>query len=152
MRGKQPQIIMLMMVFLIAVIVSGCGNRNKGESTFGLEDFEAAMKDRGYVFEVMDADEDFLPAARKRMTIGEEVLDIYLFNSDKKMESEAGNIDEGGCGYNNGRTRKNVSWVSYPHFFKKGSIIVQYVGAIDSMKDTLRDIMGEQFAGYKGQE
>lgn len=49
-----------------------------------------------------DVEKDFLPATRKRMIIGNEVLDIYLFSSNKSMEGEAKHIDTGGCGYNNG--------------------------------------------------
>ena len=53
------------------------------------------------------------------------------------------------CGYSNGSKSINVSWVSLPHFYKKGSIIVQYVGENKNIISDLNDILGEQFAGYK---
>jgi len=41
-----------------------------------------------------------------------------------------------------------VDWVSFPHFYKKGSIIVQYIGEDEKMISDLKDIFGDQFAGY----
>jgi hypothetical protein len=44
-----------------------------------------------------------------------------------------------------------VSWVSYPHFYKKGCLIVQYVGKNENIISDIEDILGEQFAGFKPQ-
>lgn len=134
----------LMVSLLIIVTLSGCNN--KGKSTYSHEDFEFTMKDMGYDFEIQDVDRDFLPTTRKRMTIDDIALDIYVFDSDVEAETEAGYIDEG-WGYNNGRRAVKVSWISYPHFFKRGNIIVQYIGEDPDIINTLESIMGEQFAG-----
>jgi len=40
-----------------------------------------------------------------------------------------------------------ISWVNTPHFFKKGGLIVLYVGRTQSTLDVLRSVLGEQFAG-----
>ena len=40
-----------------------------------------------------------------------------------------------------------IEWVSKPHFYKKGSIIVNYVGEDEKILDDLKDIFGTQFAG-----
>jgi len=138
--------------------MTGCKNKAASEANsntadikniFGIEDFENAMKDKGYDFEILDVDEDFLPTTRKRLVNNDMAIDIYIFDSEEDAQREAGYIDDGGCTYNNGRKGVHVTWVSYPHFFKKGCLIVQYVGEdIDIVKD-LGDIMGEQFAGYR---
>ncbi|EHI99965.1 hypothetical protein CDLVIII_3403 [Clostridium sp. DL-VIII] len=44
---------------------------------------------------------------------------------------------------------KSVSWISYPHFYKKGNIIVQYIGKNEQIISNLKTILGEQFAGIK---
>lgn len=133
---------------LIITVFAGCSRENKSPSTFCLENFEDAMTDKGYDFEVQEAEQDFLPTTRKRMIIDDIAIDIYIFNSDEKMESEASNIDSGGCSYDNGSKSLNVSWVSFPHFYKKGSLIVQYIGEDETVLSALEDILGEQFAGY----
>lgn len=106
------------------------------------------MKDKGYDYEITDAEQDFLQAPRKRMSIDKTEIDIYLFGSNKKLEKEAGYISSDGCGYTNGSKSLKVSWVSLPHFYKKGRLIVQYVGEDKKIISDLKDIFGEQFAGY----
>ena len=141
-------------LYLIAVsllfssIITGCSKSDNTQNTYHLEDFESAIKDKGYVYEVEEAQQDFLPTTRKRMIIINKTLDIYLFDNDQKMEKEAGFIDNDGSGYDNGSTAIKVSWVSYPHFYKKGSLIVQYIGEDEDFMADLSDILGEQFAGY----
>jgi hypothetical protein len=52
------------------------------------------------------------------------------------------NIHEGGIiGY------ASISYVSDPHYFKKGNMIVQYVGENQKIINQLEKILGKQFAG-----
>jgi hypothetical protein len=134
-------------LFFIIVFVY-CIVDNNSQNTFSLIEFEDTLKDIGYEFVVQDVQQDFLPTTRKRMIFDHIALDIYIFSSDEKMEREASYIDSGGCGYDNGFKALNVSWISFPHFYKKGSLIVQYVGEDEKIMSDLTDILGEQFAGY----
>ena len=45
------------------------------------------MKKKGYSYEIIDVAKDFIPTIRKRMIIDDEAIDIYLFNSNKEMET-----------------------------------------------------------------
>ena len=63
------------------------------------------------------------------------------------MEEDASYIHEGGTSYN-GENAAEISWVSYPHFFKKDNIIVLYVGENLETINALEEIIGLQFAGY----
>lgn len=132
--------------FLISIVfmLSGCSNEN---STYNLEQFENAMKDEGYNFEIQDIDLEFLSTTSKRMVFDDIVLDIYVFRSNKKMEKEARNIHRDGWGYSNGSEAMQVDWVSAPHFYKKGELIVQYIGEDKNIISDLEDILDEQFAG-----
>jgi hypothetical protein len=58
------------------------------------------------------------------------------------MEKEESNIHEDG---NIGSA--SISYASIPHYFKKGKIIVQYVGENEEILKSLEQIMGNQFAG-----
>lgn len=143
-------IVFVTALFMISLFV-GCSIENSSQSTFSIEQFEDAMKKKGYNFEIKDVQQDFLPTTRKRMIIDDKAIDIYIFSNNKKMESEAIHIDSGGCSYDNGSKSVKVSWISFSHFYKKGSIIVLYVGEDKKVMSDLKDIFGEQFAGYTPQ-
>lgn len=140
------RILLFIIIFLITMLI-GCGSKNNSKNTFNIKQFQNEMKARNYNYEIKDVPQDFLPTTRKRMIIDNKAIDIYLFSSNKNMENEARHIDSGGCQYDNGSKAVNVSWVSYPHFYKKGNIIVQYVGEDKKIMSDLKDILGEQFAG-----
>ncbi|MHB8129202.1 MAG: hypothetical protein ACYDEX_09410 [Mobilitalea sp.] len=146
-KSNKRIIAFIIVLFMITVLVIYRRDINS-PNTFIMDQFENAMEDKGYDFEIKDAEKDFLPTTRKRMIIDEKVIDIYLFNSDKDMENEASRIDSGGCGYKNSFKAIQVSWVSFPHYYKKGSLIIQYIGEDETIMSDLTDILGEQFAGY----
>lgn len=141
----------ILIVFILPIFITliGCSNKQKPKNTFGIEQFVNQMKAKNYKFELKDEEKDFLPTTRKRMILNKEAIDIYLYNSNKEAEDDAKRIDNGGCEYSDGTKSINVSWVSYPHFYKKGNIIVQYIGENQKIIADLKDIFGDQFAGYK---
>lgn len=120
---------------------------NSSIDTFNVQQFENKMKAKNYDFKMKDVQKDFLSAKRTRMTIGKEHIDIYSFRSNKDMEKEAKFIDSDGSGYNNGAKSVKVEWGAPSHFYKKGSIIVQYVGENQKIIADLKYILGKQFAG-----
>lgn len=124
------------------------------DKNFTNNDFISILKAKGYTLEVKDADEDFLSTTRKIITLGNEQIVVYIYNSNKEMEKDSLNIDIDGFGYTitepwGEQKPRNVSWISYPHFYKKGNIIVQYIGKNEKIISNLKDILGEQFAGVK---
>ncbi|WBW98341.1 hypothetical protein [Oceanirhabdus sp. W0125-5] len=119
-------------------------------NTFDINKFESEMKAKNYELKIINVKQEFLPTTRKRMIIGEEAVDIYLYGNNKKMENDAKNIDSGGCEYTSKGDILNsvkVSWISEPHFYKKGKIIVLYVGTNEKIISDLKEIFGEEFAG-----
>ncbi|MFT4146652.1 MAG: hypothetical protein QM644_19585 [Mobilitalea sp.] len=142
-------IVTLLTTAITASLLIGCKKETDPEKTYNLEQFENAMMDKGYEFEMQDAEQDFLPTTRKRMLLDNDLtLDIYLFKNNAKMEEEASRIDINGAGYSGPLNNIKVSWVSVPHFYKKGTLIVQYIGEDEAIISTLKDILGEQFAGF----
>ncbi len=147
--GRRYGIIRRILLFLIGAALIGCSKENKLPNTFSIEDFKEAVTKEGYVFEIQDAEDDFLQTTRKRMIIQDIEIDMYLFKNDKDMEKEANYIDNSGSSYDNGSINVHVSWSNYPYFYKKGSLIVQYVGENQNIISSLEKILGQQFAGYK---
>ncbi len=142
MKKSSKLIIFFILSSVIATTLIGCSSKKSPEEVFGLEQFQNEMKAKNYNFEIIDVDKDFLQAPRKRMKIGTDVVDIYLYNSNKSMEKDAKGININGGGYSRGNKLIKVDWIAPPHFFKKGNIIVQYVGKNEKIITDLKNVMG----------
>jgi len=143
------QILLITLSLLIFTTLISYDNKENSKSTFGINQFTKQMKAKNYNFKLNAVQKDFLPTTRKMMLIGKEALSIYLYDTDKETEADSKRIDIMGCSYQNGGKSVQVSWISFPHFYRKGSIIVQYVGVNKKIISDLTSIMGKQFAGYK---
>lgn len=137
----------IVLLLILVAAYTTYHKENNTQSTVYLKELENELIGKGYRYTLQEAKRDFLPAARKRILLEDNVLDIYLFSSEKKMEQAAKNISPDGCGYKSNLKAIQVSWVSYPHFYKKGGLIVQYVGEDNSFLTELEAILGTQFAG-----
>ncbi len=149
MKRRTKQLTLITISLLIILTFAGCSNNSTKTNAYSIEQFTTEMKSKNYDFELKDAKENFLPTIRKRLLTGNEAIDIYLYRNDKAMEEDSKRIDSGGCSYSDENKSVKVSWASLPHFYKKGNIIVQYVGENKKIISDLKDILGEQFAGYK---
>lgn len=149
MKRQTKQLTLFAVSVLLVLAFVGCSGNISKVNDFSIEQFTAEMKIKNYKFELKDVKEDFLPTTRKRLLTGNEAIEIYLYRNDKAMEEDSKRIDNGGCSYSNGNKSIEVSWASFPHFYKRGNIIVQYVGENIKIISDLKDIFGEQFAGYK---
>lgn len=96
-------------------------------------DFITKLKELNFKIEAEDAEEDILQGKRKWLTVNEE---------------DASYLDGGGASYNNGNNSVKISWASLPHFYKKDSMIVLYVGQNTNLTNALEQILGVQFAEY----
>jgi len=64
------------------------------------------------------------------------------------MEKDSTYIDKGGCSISMPGKEVNISWVSLPHFYKKGTLIINYVGEDVQILEFLNKNYGAEFAGY----
>lgn len=150
-RRRLNQVLVFVILCLAIFSFSSFVISNVKDKTYGSERFASDMKSKNYKFELKDVQEDFLPTVRRRLIINNknEAIDIYLYNNSNDMEADSKRIDNGGCSYVNGNKSKKVSWSSIPHFYKKGNIIIQYIGINEKIISDLKDICGEQFAGFR---
>ncbi|MDR7856583.1 hypothetical protein [Tissierella sp.] len=141
---KKIVLIILMLVATISLL--SC---SKQTSDTAYNNLITSLEEMDFNVIAEDVDEDILQGQRKWLTINEnENISVYLYESNEKMEEDASYIHEGGSSYNNGENAYEISWVSYPHFFKKDNIIVLYVGESLGIINALEEIIGLQFAGY----
>jgi len=88
------------------------------------------------------------------INIGDEIISIYEFESNEEMERNARFIGRSGFSMDwpdpeneELRMAVQISWISYPHWFKKDYIIALYVGENEYMLNFLREVFGDNFAG-----
>ena len=140
------KIFVTLIVLIVATFLPGC-KKDISESAYN--DFITKLDEKDFEVVGKDVEEDILKGERKWLTIDDsENLSVYLYERNEKMEEDASYIDEDGCSYNNGKTAYNISWISWPHFFKADNMIVLYVGENEVILNAIEEIIGVQFAGY----
>ena len=134
------------------LLVSGC-TKSKPQLTEDNEKDLANMitylEDQGYESSVEEADSDIFPGIRMRIKIESEVLEVYLYKNPTVLEEVASGIGKDGSSYQNKTKTKviEISWVSEPHFFKRNTMMVQYIGENENILKLLTAYLGPQFAG-----
>lgn len=146
MKKEEHYVVVFIAIFFVFLTIVSFSGINK---TYALPQFEEQMKEKGYDFDIKSVQSDFIPTTRKRMIIDDKAIDIYVFHSNIRMENEAKNIGSNGFSYQSETRGINIGWVAPPHFYKKGRIIVQYVGSDQKILTDLKDIFGGQFIGEK---
>ena len=73
---------------------------------------------------------------------GEDVQ-VFQYASAEAADAETAPISRNGTSVG---TRK-IHWIGSPHFYKKGRLVVLYVGDADQVRRTLEAALGRQFAG-----
>ena len=140
------RILSIILLSLITLSLLGC--RNEISDT-AYNDFITKLEEMDFSVTSEDVDEDILQGERKWLTINKtENISVYFYESNAKMEKDASYIDSGGSSYNNGKDAVEISWVSFPHFYKTENIIVLYVGEDADLIHALEEIIGDQFAGF----
>jgi hypothetical protein len=107
------------------------------------------LEKEGYTIDIQDVDKDILIGKRKWLTLNDdEHITVYLYRNKRHMNKDAARVSLDGCGYNGTFRKMQISWTSYPHFFKKDNIIVLYVGENKELIKSLEGLFQNQFAGY----
>lgn len=147
---KSIGVLLILAVCFTMAMFAGCVSKNSSSDSYTIEQFQDEMKLKKYDFSVQDVKLSIIKGESKRMTMADKtVIDIYVFNSKEEMEKEAKCLDSKGNSYTADSAVTMIDWVSEPHFYKKGTILVQYIGENKKIQSDLKDILGEQFAGYK---
>lgn len=140
------RIVVILLLSVITLSLLGCKDTNSD----AYNDFITKLEEMDFTVTSEDVKEDILQGTRKWLTINEtENISVYFYDSNSKMEKDAAYIDAGGSSYSNGKDSVEISWSSFPHFYKTENIIVLYVGEDTDIIDALDEIIGTQFAGYQ---
>lgn len=88
-------------------------------------------------------DQPFFSVNGKMLKVRGEDVQVFEYSDATAAEAQAALVSPSGSAV--GTTK--IHWVGPPHFFKKGRLIVLYVGDNDKVLNALEAVLGRQFAG-----
>jgi hypothetical protein len=103
----------------------------------GLRAAGAPVERRGGV------DQPFFSVNGKMLEVHGEDVQVFEYSDATAAEAEATLVSSSGSGV--GTTK--IHWVGPPHFFRKGRLILLYVGDNGKVLRALEAVLGLQFAG-----
>jgi hypothetical protein len=113
-------------------------------TSFSYEDFCKGMRKAGITYEVLGKNgPSLLLVPSIKLKILDEEVNVYTYKDNIELELEAMTFDKTG-GLVNGT---EIDWVSMPHFYKKGNILVAYIGKNNSIIEALKALLGYEFSG-----
>lgn len=140
-------------LMVLILVLSGCkgaeGPKVPSANAKDVERLQQGMEDRGHRVELLPVGPDILEVLRLRMRVDEADLDLYLYDTVADLEKDVRGIGADGSSYEKGGVHIEISWVSYPHFYKNGTVIVLYVGENPVILSDLQVVLGLPFAGYR---
>jgi len=88
-------------------------------------------------------EQPFLSVEGRMVTLNGEGVQVFEYPDAAQMEAQAAQISPTGTAVGTSR----VHWIAPPHFFKRGRVLVLYVGEDRSVIEALEAALGGQFAG-----
>ena len=141
----------LILGLLVTVTLIGCNSVEKSDGEFNLEQFKNELNSKNYDFEIIKNSSKDNTFGNKEdyfmMIDSDNTINVYIYEDNMQMEEYSEYIADDGCSYNKKGDEIVISWVNVPHFYKKGNMIINYVGTDKNILEDLNDIFGEQFAG-----
>ena len=90
-----------------------------------------------------DVDQPFLSVTGRMIKVHGEDVQVFQYANAAAAQAETAPISRDGTAVG---TRK-IHWVGSPHFYRKGRLVVLYVGDTDKVRRALAAALGPQFAG-----
>jgi hypothetical protein len=140
----KEKLLLALLVLLIAAVVGACGGQPAAAQGYGTEEFLSELREKGVEPEKGDSVEQaFFSVIGTSVNINGESVQVFEYDSAETMESDAVLVDASGSPIGTSM----VTWMATPHFYKKGRILVLYVGDNAGTLEVLEGVLGTQFAG-----
>jgi len=118
--------------------------RSRDSSTMDRAGLVAALRAKHVSVEADgDVEQPFLSIAGRMIKIYGEDVQVFQYADAATMEAQAARISSDGSTI--GTTKP--FWIGTPHFFKRGKLLILYVGDEERVVKALEAVMGRQFAG-----
>jgi hypothetical protein len=133
-----------LVLLVAALFLNACGGQAASARDFNTEDFIEALRDQGMESEKGDAVEQaFFSATGTFVNFDSGNVQVFEYDSAEALENDAALVvsDGGSIG------TTMVDWIATPHFYKKGRLLVLYIGDDAESLNVLENVLGPQFAG-----
>jgi hypothetical protein len=90
-----------------------------------------------------DVSQSFFSVPGKVLLLNGDELQVYEYAAAEAAEADAGSVSADGSKVGTAM----VEWISTPHYFRSGNLILIYVGENSTILQTLQSMYGAQFAG-----
>jgi hypothetical protein len=89
------------------------------------------------------AEQPFLSVEGRMLNVGDEGVQVFQYPHAAAADAQAALVSP------DGRTvgTSKPHWIGEPHFYKRGRLLVLYVGDDDNVLKALDAVLGRQFAG-----
>lgn len=124
----------------MSIMVVGCSSKG---NIIDLGELKRDLKNNSYYEFNYSNQKDMLGGSKKIISIGNEKITVYTYDSPSSMEKDAAIISKDGNIVGNSM----VEWTSKPHFYKNENSIVQYIGDDRQVFEALNKALRSQFAG-----
>jgi hypothetical protein len=92
---------------------------------------------------VGEVDQPFFSIRGRMIKVHGEDVQVFQYLNAAAVDAEAAPLSHDGMAVG---TRK-IHWIGSPHFFKKGKLLVLYVGDNGKVLGSLEAVLGQRFAG-----
>lgn len=128
-------------LILLLIVVGG---ESRGEQLLDYGGLIRNLRAAGVLAEQGESvDQPFLSVQGKIVKVYGENVQVFQYAHEAETDAQAAQVSPDG---NTVGTTK-IHWVGPPHFFKKGKLLVLYVGDNDEVLGALKSALGRQFAG-----
>ena len=129
-----------------ACVESQDSNTNGSRSQLDRGAFVAELKKIGHIVESKGPiTQPFLSVPGQFVSIDGNDVQTFEYANETALKAAVAKISPDGSTVGNTR----IGWVEPPHFFKKGKLLVLYVGVSQNVTQTLNAALGPQVAGEK---
>ena|SRR5215207_2775136 len=134
----------LTVLLVASFVLTACGEQPASAQGFGTDEFVDALRAEGADVQTGDSvEQPFFSVIGGSVNVEGESVQVFEYDSAETMESDAVLVDSDGGSIGTSM----VNWMATPHFYKKGRILVLYVGDNTETLGLLEGVLGPQFAG-----
>lgn len=132
--------VITLLLFLGLIPLAGCAAPPGSQTDKLISDLKAAGAE---VATGGTVEQPFFSVQARILKVNGEDVQVFEYAYASTADAQAAMVSNTGSTIGTAM----ISWVNTPHFFKKGGLIVLYVGKNQSILDALKKVLGEQFAG-----
>ncbi len=139
----------IIIIFVSLAFISGCArphnqNRLQGGPVKDYESLVNNLRAAGLRVEPAgEASQPFFSAKGRAIKVDQSEIQAFEYPDEAEAQAEAARVSPDGLSVGTSK----ITWIGPPHFFKKGRLIVLYVGNEAGVIDALKAALGPQFAG-----